>query len=43
MELSGIGEMGDAAMEFDLPVRMDALEFLKEAAPEQTGEDLDGG
>ena len=43
MELSGIGEMGDAAMKFDFPACMGAGELLKEAAPEQAGEDLDRG
>ena len=43
VELSGIGEMGDAAMKFDFPACMGAGELLKEAAPEQAGEDLDRG
>ena len=43
LELAGIGEMGDVAVEGDLALAIRAGEVFEEAAAEQAGEDLDGG
>ena len=43
VELAGVGEMGDGAVELQLPPPMGAGEVFEEAAAEQAGEDLDGG
>ena len=41
-ERSGVGEMGDGAVTFDLSPCMSVLELFEKAPPEQAGEDLDG-
>ena len=43
VELAGIGEMRDGAVELQLAAAMGAGKVFEEAAAAQAGEDLDGG
>ena len=43
VELAGVGEMGDGAVELQPASAMGASQLLEEASTEQAGEDLDGG
>ncbi len=43
VELAGIGEVGEGAVELQVPPAVGAGELLEEEAAEQAAEDLDGG
>ena len=43
MELAGVGEMGDGAVELQLAAAMGESQLFEEAAAKEAGQDLDGG